>query len=234
MKTLNKFFYALLALATVGMVACTETDTYEPGAPEIESCYDVYFPDAATLETQGPTGAVELDPADATEFTYTAYRNNTEGAVTVPVVVTANTQEKFTVSEIVFEEGSDVAEFTVSLNESEIGVPYTLSFAINDPQYVKQYESANANSISLTVTRVKWNDVGVCSFTEDILTSYWNFGFNPANPTYDVKVQVRADSIKEDAFKAALDGTGSDAGLSGIYRLVNPYRVGPWANPDDT
>ena len=234
MKTLNKFFYALLALATVGMVACTETDTYEPGAPEIESCYDVYFPDAATLETQGPTGAVELDPADATEFTYTAYRNNTEGAVTVPVVVTANTQEKFTVSEIVFEEGSDVAEFTVSLNESEIGVPYTLSFAINDPQYVKQYESANANSISLTVTRVKWNDVGVCSFTEDILTSYWNFGFNPANPTYDVKVQVRADSIKEDAFKAALDGTGSDAGLSGIYRLVNPYRVGPWADPEDT
>ena len=239
MKTLNKFFYALLALATVGMVACTETDTYEPGAPEIESCYDVYFPDAATLETQGPTGAVELDPADATEFTYTAYRNNTEGAVTVPVVVTANTQEKFTVSEIVFEEGSDVAEFTVSLNESEIGVPYTLSFAINDPQYVKQYESANANSISLTVTRVKWNDVGVCAYTEDVITSWWGINFSgewagQTHPTYNVKVQVRADSIKEDAFKAALDGTGSDAGLSGIYRLVNPYRVGPWANPDDT
>ena len=239
MKTLNKFFYALLALATVGMVACTETDTYEPGAPEIESCYDVYFPDAATLETQGPTGAVELDPADATEFTYTAYRNNTEGAVTVPVVVTANTQEKFTVSEIVFEEGSDVAEFTVSLNESEIGVPYTLSFAINDPQYVKQYESANANSISLTVTRVKWNDVGVCAYTEDVITSWWGINFSgewagQTHPTYNVKVQVRADSIDEDAFKAALEGTGSDAGLSGIYRLVNPYRVGPWANPDDT
>lgn len=239
MKTLNKFFYALLALATVGMVACTEADTYEPGAPEIESCYDVYFPDAATLETQGPTGAVELDPADATEFTYTAYRNNTEGAVTVPVVVTANTQEKFTVSEIVFEEGSDVAEFTVSLNESEIGVPYTLSFAINDPQYVKQYESANANSISLTVTRVKWVDVGECAYTEDVITSWWGFSFEgewagQTHPTYNVKVQVRADSIDEAAFQAALDGTGSDAGLSGIYRLLNPYRVGPWADPEDT
>lgn len=219
MKTLNKFFYALLALATVGMVACTETDTYEPGAPEIESCYDVYFPDAATLETQGPTGAVELDPADATQFTYTAYRNNTEGAVTVPVVVTANTQEKFTVSEIVFEEGSDVAEFTVSLNESEIGVPYTLSFAINDPQYVKQYESANANSISLTVTRVKWNDVGECVYTEDMLNGWYGLGI----PDLSVKMQVRADSIDEAAFKAALEGTGSDAGLAGIYRMVNPY-----------
>ena len=234
MKALNKFFYALLAFAAVGMVACTETDTYEPGAPEVEGCYDVYFPDAATLETQGPVGAVELDPVDATVFTYTAYRSNTEGAVTVPVVVSTNTEEKFTVSEIAFEDGSDVAEFTVTLNDSEIGVPYTLSFSIDDPQYVKQYESNNANSISITVTRVKWNDVGVCAFTEDILTGYWNFGFNPANPTYDVKVQVRADSINEEAFAAALAGTGTDAGLSGIYRLVNPYRVGPWADPDDT
>ena len=234
MKALNKFFYALLAFATVGMVACEEVSTYEPGAPEVEGCYDVYFPDAATLETQGPVGAVELDPVDATVFTYTAYRSNTEGAVTVPVVVSTNTDDKFTVSEIAFEDGSDVAEFTVTLNESEIGVPYTLAFSIDDPQYVKQYESNNANSISVTVTRVKWNDVGVCAFTEDILTGYWNFGFNPANPTYDVKVQVRADSINEEAFAAALAGTGTDAGLSGIYRLVNPYRVGPWADPDDT
>ena len=52
MKALNKFFYALLALATVGMVACEEVSTYEPGAPEVEGCYDVYFPEAATLETQ--------------------------------------------------------------------------------------------------------------------------------------------------------------------------------------
>ena len=239
MKALNKFFYALLAFATVGMVACEEVSTYEPGAPEVEGCYDVYFPDAATLNTQGPVGKIELDPADATVFTYTAYRGNTEGAVTVPVVVSANTDEKFTVSEIVFEDGSDVAEFTVTLNDSEIGVPYTLSLSIDDPQYVKQYESKNTNAISLTVTRVKWNDVGVCAYTEDVITSWWGINFSgewagQTHPTYNVKVQVRADSIKEDAFKAALDGTGSDAGLSGIYRLVNPYRVGPWANPDDT
>lgn len=234
MKAINKFFYALLALATVGMVSCQEAETYEPGAPEVEGCYDVYFPDAATLETQGPTGEVELDPADATEFTYTAYRNNTEGSITVPVVVKTNTDDKFTVSEIVFQEGEDTAQFKVSLNESEIGVAYTLSLAIDDPQYVKQYESANANSLSVTITRVKWNDVGECAYTEDVLTSWWGFGFEPTHPTYNVKVQVRADSIDEEAFQAALDGTGSDAGLSGIYRLVNPYRVGPWADPADT
>ena len=238
MKALNKFFYALLALATVGMVACDEVSTYEPGAPEVEGCYDVYFPDAATLETQGPVGDVELDPADATVFTYTAYRSNTEGAVTVPVVVSTNTDDKFTVSEIIFEDGSDVAEFNVTLNESEIGVAYTLAFSIDDPQYVKQYESKNTNSISITVTRVKWNDVGECTYTDDIVTGWYGFTFSgewagQKHPTYKVQVQVRADSIDEAAFQAALAGTGSDAGLAGIYRLVNPYRVGPWGDPDD-
>ena len=234
MKAINKFFYALLAFATVGMVACSEDNTYEPGAPEVEGCYDVYFPDANTLETQGPTGDVSLDPTEATEFTYTLYRNNTDGEIVVPVNVTKNTDNKFVVSEIKFLDGEDVAEFQVSLLESEIGVTYSFALSIDDPQYVKQYDSRNANSISINVTRVKWVDVGTCSFTEDVLTGYWNFGFNPANPTYDVKVQVRADSIDEAAFKAALDGTGSDAGLSGIYRIVNGWRVGVWADPEDT
>ena len=91
MKAINKFFYALLAFATVGMVACSEDNTYEPGAPEVEGCYDVYFPDANTLETQGPTGDVSLDPTEATEFAYTLYRNNTDGEIVVPVNVTKNT-----------------------------------------------------------------------------------------------------------------------------------------------
>lgn len=234
MKAINKFFYALLALATVGMVGCQNAETYEPGAPELEGCYDVYFPDANTLETQGPIGDVDLDPSEKTEFTYTAYRNNVDDDITVPIVVSTNTEGKFVVSELKFEAGEDAAEFKVSLLESEIGVTYSLSFSIEDPLYVKQYESNNTNAISVNVTRVKWLDVGECSFTEDVLTSYWNFGFNPANPTYNVKVQVRADSINEAAFKAALDGTGSDAGLSGIYRIVNGWRVGVWADPEDT
>ena len=110
MKAINKFFYALLAFATVGMVACSEYNTYEPGAPEVEGCYDVYFPDANTLETQGPTGDVSLDPTEATEFTYTLYRNNTDGEIVVPVNVTKNTDNKFVVSEIKFLDGEDVAE----------------------------------------------------------------------------------------------------------------------------
>ena len=219
MKAINKFFYALLALATVGMVGCQDAETYEPGAPELEGCYDVYFPDANTLETQGPIGDVDLDPAEKTEFIYTAYRNNTDDDITVPVVISTNTENKFVVSELKFEAGEDVAEFKVTLLESEIGVTYSLALSIEDPLYVKQYESNNTNAISVNVTRVKWNDVGVCAYTEDMLNGWYGLGI----PTLSVKMQVRADSINEAAFKAALDGTGSDAGLAGIYRMVNPY-----------
>ena len=146
MKAINKFFYALLALATVGMVGCQNAETYEPGAPELEGCYDVYFPDANTLETQGPIGDVDLDPSEKTEFTYTAYRNNVDDDITVPIVVSTNTEGKFVVSELKFEAGEDAAEFKVSLLESEIGVTYSLSFSIEDPLYVKQYESNNTNA----------------------------------------------------------------------------------------
>ena len=221
MKAINKFFYALLALATVGMVGCQNAETYEPGAPELEGCYDVYFPDANTLETQGPIGDVDLDPSEKTEFTYTAYRNNVDDDITVPIVVSTNTEGKFVVSDLKFEAGEDAAEFKVSLLESEIGVTYSLSFSIEDPLYVKQYESNNTNAISVNVTRVKWNDVGVCTYTDDMLNGWYGLGLPPLS----VKMQVRADSINEAAFQAALAGTGSDAGLAGIYRMVNPYSL---------
>lgn len=220
MKALNKFFYALLALATVGMVACSKDSTYQPGPAELEGCYDVYFPSAADLEEQGPLGEVSLDPSEKTVFTYTAYRNNVEGTITVPVDIISNTGDLFTVTPIEFADGKDVTTFTVTLADTaEIGVPYTFSLAVNDPQYTKQYESSNANAISVTVTRVKWIDVGMCVHTEDLLNGWYGLGL----PPFEVKMQVRADSIDEKAFQAALAGTGSDEGLAGIYRMVNPY-----------
>ncbi len=239
MKAINKFFYALLAFATVGMVACSEDATHEPGPAELEGCYGVYFPEASVLETQGPMGDTSLDPSEPTTFTYYAYRENTEGEITVPVEINSTLDAEgnpmYSVEPIVFADGEDVAEFGVVLSDkAEVGVPYSLTVSItNDPQYVKQYDTANATMFDLTINRVKWIDLGKCSFTEDVLTSFWNFGFDPANPTYNVTVQVRADSIDEAAFEAAIAGTGDDSGLSGIYRIVNGWRVGVWGDDSD-
>ena len=227
MKAINKFFYALLAFATVGMVACSEDATHEPGPAELEGCYGVYFPEASVLETQGPMGETSLDPSEPTIFTYYAYRENTEGEITVPVEINstldADQLPMYTVEPIVFADGEDVAEFTVTLSDkAEVGVPYSLTVSVvNDPQFVKQYDTANATMFSVTINRVKWIEVGQCLFVEDMVSAWYGL----AIPPYEVKVEVRADSINEEAFEAALAGTGDDSGLAGIYRMVNPYEI---------
>lgn len=227
MKAINKFFYALLAFATVGMVACSEDATHEPGPAELEGCYGVYFPEASVLETQGPMGETSLDPSEPTTFTYYAYRENTEGEITVPVEIDctldADQLPMYTVEPIVFADGEDVAEFTVTLSDkAEVGVPYDLTVSVvNDPQFVKQYDTANATMFSVTINRVKWIEVGQCLFVEDMVSAWYSL----AIPPYEVKVEVRADSINEEAFEAALAGTGDDSGLAGIYRMVNPYEI---------
>lgn len=227
MKAINKFFYALLAFATVGMVACSEDATHEPGPAELEGCYGVYFPEASVLESQGPMGETSLDPSEPTTFTYYAYRENTEGEITVPVEIDctldADQLPMYTVEPIVFADGEDVAEFTVTLSDkAEVGVPYSLTVSVaNDPQFVKQYDTANATMFSVTINRVKWIEVGQCLFVEDMVSAWYGL----AVPPYEVKVEVRADSINEAAFEAALAGTGDDSGLAGIYRMVNPYEI---------
>ena len=244
MKAINKFFYALLAFATVGMVACSEDATHEPGPAELEGCYGVYFPEASVLETQGPMGEISVDPSEATVFKYYAYRENTEGQITVPVEVDKNTTDKdgnpmYTITEIVFADGEDVAEFTVTLSDkAEVGVPYTLTLSVvNDPQYVKQYDTANKSTFSVTINRVKWIDVGYvtddqggiwCEFSEDMVAAWYGF----TQPlVYPVKVQVRGDSISsEEAFKAALEGNGTEEDLLGVYRVINAYY--PFAGVD--
>lgn len=235
MKALKKMICALLVPFCAFAVSCTNDDTTDlVGAPDVQGCYGVYFPE------QENVGNMEIDPADALDFTYTVSRKNADGAITVPVVIEKNTDDMFSVTPIEFADGEDETTLTVTLSdESALGEKYSFALVINDPQYVSQYAD-NSVSVSLGITRVKWNDVGECDYTEDVLTGWWNFTFDGEytgiqHPTYKVKVQVRADSVADlDKYDAALAGTGSDEDLAGTYRLVNPYRVGPWADPADT
>lgn len=234
MKALKKMISALLVPFCAFAVSCTNDDTVDPvGAPDVQGCYGVYFPE------QENVGDMEIDPADALEFTYTVSRKNADDAITVPVVIEKNTDGLFSVTPIEFAEGEDETTFTVTLSdESALGEKYSFALVVNDPQYVSMY-AENAVSVSLGITRVKWDTVGECDYTEDVLTGWWGFEFDGPyagvqHPTYKVKVQVRADSIADpEKYAAALAGTGSDEDLAGTYRLVNPYHVYPWGDPND-
>lgn len=229
MKTLKNFTYALIALCCGFAVSCSQDTTHEAGAPEVDGCFGVYFPE------QDNTGDIEIDPTAALTYTYTVTRTNydVEGEVIVPVEVVENTDDMYTVGDIVFGEGEETTQLTVTLSDkSEIGKKYTLTLDIVDDNYALKYGD-KPTALSVSLTRVKWLEVGECDYTEDAVTSYWSFTFSgpyagQSNPTYPVQVQVREDSIDKTAWEAAMDGTGSADGLVGTYRMVNAYAVGPW------
>lgn len=235
MKTLKKLMCAVLLPLSALAVSCTESDNWEPGTPEVENCYDVYFPE------QENTGDMEIDPSAGMSFTYKVVRRNADGNIVVPVEVVQSTEGAFDVSPIEFADGEEETSFTIELSkDAEIGVKYSVIVNIVDPNYSTQYTPGEPTSLSMSITRVKWLEVGFCDYTDDVMSSWYNFTFGGeyagvTHPTYKVYVQVRDDSVKDiDKFNAALQGTGSDKDLAGTYRLKNVYRVGPWADPDDT
>lgn len=224
MKTLRKILYALIVSLCAFAVSCTEDDTFTPGEPDLEGCYGVYFPE------QDNTGAMEIDPADDLTFTYKVNRNNAEGAITVPVVISTNTDDMYTVSPIEFADGEDETTFTVTLStETQLGKVYSVIIDITDPQYVSQYTIGFASSIAMSINRVRWLDLGYVDYTDDLINGWYGLGVG----TYKVKLQARADSIEdEDKFYAALEGDTSagDKALGALYRLVSPYNNTVWTS----
>ena len=221
MKTIMKYIYATLLLIGLGLTSCTNQE-WTPGAPESKHCYNVYFPE------QEVSGAIEVDPTDALEFTLVVCRENVEGDVVVPLNIDLNTEGKFTVSEALFYDGSDETEITVTLaDDVEIGVTYELGISVTDPRFVPQYTSDASKPLShrISVTRVTWHSLGMVDYTDDIVYS----ALTGQSATYPVELQVRVDTVKDmDALLAAKEGNGEDADLAGIYRLVNPYNEGPF------
>lgn len=223
MKIMKTLKYALLALVGVGAVACSKDSAYEPGAPEVEGCYGIYFAKDASSQT------LEMEPTGNEDvFQYTAYRKEATDAVVVPVKIVKNTDNKFTVDAIEFAEGAKQTTFTITLAaDAEPGVAYEFALAVEDPKFVSQYtaDASKPTSIKLEVTRIKWVDLGEVAYTEDAFTPW----LEEDAFTYNVKIQARYDSVADmDALMAAMAGNGSDADLAAVYRLVDPYNCGPF------
>ena len=217
-----KYVYATLLLIGLSLSSCTNQE-WTPGEQEPKDCYNVYFPE------QEVSGNMEINPTDALEFSIILCRENIDGDVVVPLNIDINTQNKFTVSEAVFYDGSDEAEITVTLSDDiVIGESYDLGISVTDSRFVPIYTSDASKPVShrISVTRVTWRTLGMINYTDDIIYS----ALTGQSVTYPVELQVREDTVKDmDALLAAKNGNGSDEDLAGIYRLVNPYNAGPFA-----
>lgn len=161
MKNIFKYTLSFLAMSAL-MLSCAKEEEHQPGEPEVDGCYGVYFPAQKT--------DLVLDPADPTTASVSVMRTVTNGSITVPVTV-SDTSGLFSVSELRFEDGQSESRINLSFDKIGVGTSYTLNFEITDPQYASKYNS-NPIAIDFSVIREKWNLLGKVGFTEDYM---WKF-----------------------------------------------------------
>ena len=140
-----------MAAMSLFTVACVEEEPvpYEPGQPDAEGCYGVYFP------VQEAAGAHTYDPSMPTEIEFTVARTKSDGAITVPIEYTESVQGIFNVPAAEFADGQSETTVKVTFPTSENGVNYSLSLAVTDPQYASKYNDG-AVHLDFSVLRVEW------------------------------------------------------------------------------
>ena len=147
----------ITAAVAFGFASCDDNaEEFKKGAPDKTDCYGVYFPAQKTVLT--------LDPSEPTIDTVFVARTNTEGAITVPYLFNDESQV-FKASELKFEDGQTESYIVLKFDSAQVGVTYTCSIILDDPDYASQYTS-NAIAIDISVTRDKWNSLGVGSYCD--------------------------------------------------------------------
>ena len=141
----------ILAMAAMSLftVACVQETPYEKGEPELDGCYGVYFP------VQEAAGSHTFDPSMPTEMEFIVARTKSTGAITVPIEYKESHEGIFSVPAAVFADGQTETTIKVTFPTSENGINYSLSLAVNDPQYASKYNDG-ATNMDFSVLRVEW------------------------------------------------------------------------------
>lgn len=177
MKTRIFVFGCMIAAAAIALSSCKEEE-FTPGDPDVDGCYGVYFPEQETDLT--------LDPADETSLTIYVRRDSTltSESLTVPYEFHDDTGVFRCEDDIYFPADSVETTITVTFDDADIGTTYTCYIQVTDPQYFSQY-SSYASGIDISILREKWNLLGNCTYTDDLLGGV--FGADPI--TYSVPIE---------------------------------------------
>lgn len=202
MKMNRYFTYLISAIFAYAAISCQEELRYEPGDPDAENCYGVYFP------VQNGTGDLQIEPNDQTVLTYTVRRTKTDGEIYVPIKI-VDTAQVFSVTEVHFRDEEAVAEVQVYFPSIQMGKTYECTLQIDGDEYVSKY-SKNASSLRFSVTKIKWNNlVGPNGETtglfRDAVFQDW-FSVSDDDAECSVKIQERDD-------------------MPGFYRIYDVYNA---------
>ena len=121
---MNKYLiYFISAIFAFSAISCQQELRYEPGSPDAENCYGVYFP------AQTGAGDLQVEPSDPAVLTYTVRRTKTDGELYVPVKI-IDSEQVFSVTEIHFEDEESVTELKVYFPSIQMGKTYECTLQI--------------------------------------------------------------------------------------------------------
>lgn len=131
---LNKFFFGLLMTPAVMMVGCSDYEDTEVASPEADAdAIGAYFESSSVSE--------QLSPGQ-TSFNVVLNRASFSEAVNVPVKITANDDNFFSLSanQFVFDAEKQVSSpITVTFNQSTVELQKTYSLGLQVADGVKDY-----------------------------------------------------------------------------------------------
>ena len=186
----------MMAVLPFMALSCAPEEVFNPGEPDLEGCYGVYFP------TQEASGSHAIDPSAPKTVEFVVKRLVKDDEITVPVEVTASEEGIFEVSELTFADGQTESKITVTFENAKPGVNYSLSLGISDPEYAHVYGS-NPNFINYSVIIERYDLLGKALYREDLLTAL----FNVPNLEWEVEVYTKETQ-------------------PGVYFLKNVYQPG--------
>lgn len=151
---MKKILLYTLAFASLLAVSC-QKDAYEPGTPDKEDCYNVYFPE------QEFSGELEIAPDEGYDFQIELKRTKTEGDISVPLKVTCGSNpDVVTITTAEFADGDEDATATLSFHNPELMKKYRIVISIVGDEYAAKYSQslilAN-NTLSIDAVYAKWN-----------------------------------------------------------------------------
>lgn len=124
-----------------------EVAPHEPGAPDADGCYGVYFP------SQEATGSHIYNPTQDPSIDITVARTKSEGAITVPVKYTFSEDGIFVPGEVSFADGQAETTLTIRFDKAVEGTTYDAHLVIEDNAYASIYNS-NPIGLDFSVLRV--------------------------------------------------------------------------------
>lgn len=158
---MKKLLYILSAALLFAAVSCQDqVEPYQPGEPDVEGCFNVFFPDqeAATIHY--------FEPAAEKKVEVTVKRKIAEGAIDVPYAVVADNPDVYSVGQIHFDDAQEETTVVVELKSSaEEATEYPITIEIQDPKYASKYGADNA-FFTMSSMIVVWQTLGTFTFDD--------------------------------------------------------------------